>query len=124
MDVFLPDLSKDLDGFTIALVTDVHIGPTVTKSRVETIVDAVNNLNADAITIVGDLVDGFKSNLAKRAEPLSKLKAKHGVFFATGEWFKDKHVYGKISLRTIICLGNHEYYHGNVHEWVEVNYDL
>jgi len=67
---------------------------------VEQIVHAVNTHlpRVDAVTVVGDLVDGFLSNLEQRAMPLEGLKSKWGVFFATG---------------------NHEYYHGDVNEWVE-----
>jgi uncharacterized protein len=89
-----------MDGFSLALLTDVHIGPTVSRGRVEQIVNAVNTHlpGLDAVTVVGDLVDGFLSNLEQRAMPLQKLRSKWGVFFATG---------------------NHEYYHGDVDEWVE-----
>ncbi|KAH7722290.1 Protein F40B5.2 a [Aphelenchoides avenae] len=98
VDVHVQSLPADLNGFSIALLTDVHIGPTVSRSRVEDIVRIVNSLNADVVTIVGDLVDGFVPYLGKRAAPLSTLRSKYGTFFTPG---------------------NHEYYHGPIEEWLD-----
>ncbi|KAH7726745.1 Ser/Thr protein phosphatase [Aphelenchoides avenae] len=98
VEVEVPSLPADLHGFSIAVLTDVHIGPTVSRERIENVVRIVNSLNADAVTIVGDLVDGFLLNLGKRALPLADLRSKYGVFFTPG---------------------NHEYYHGPIGEWLE-----
>lgn len=90
VDVSLPHLAPEFNGYTIALITDVHIGPTVSTKRVETIVNAVNRLKTDAVAIAGDLVDGFFESLALRALPLANLNKP--VFFATGKliyFFRD-----------------------------------
>uniref|UniRef100_A0A915EQE8 Calcineurin-like phosphoesterase domain-containing protein n=1 Tax=Ditylenchus dipsaci TaxID=166011 RepID=A0A915EQE8_9BILA len=138
-DVLIPGLPDNLNGFTIALVTDVHIGPTVGKDRVEQIVSLVNSLNADMIAIAGDLVDGFLKNLENRALPLASLNAKHGVFYAT-EFFIDQCMpseldgkrskptfpnllfQSKVAVQVQIsdrCGRKHEYYHGSVEEWIK-----
>ncbi|CAD5206581.1 unnamed protein product [Bursaphelenchus okinawaensis] len=98
IDVQLKRLPQELDKFTIALITDVHIGPTVHKQRVKEIVDVVNKLSVDAVAISGDLVDGFVYNLDDVALELVALKSKHGVFYVTG---------------------NHEYYHDDIENWLE-----
>ncbi|CAJ0564735.1 unnamed protein product, partial [Mesorhabditis spiculigera] len=82
----------------IALLSDIHIGPSVGKNRIVNIVEWTNNLEPDIIAISGDLADGFVSSLGGAAEPICRLKSKYGVYFATG---------------------NHEYFHGNVDEWFE-----
>uniref|UniRef100_A0A915D9J1 Calcineurin-like phosphoesterase domain-containing protein n=1 Tax=Ditylenchus dipsaci TaxID=166011 RepID=A0A915D9J1_9BILA len=97
IDISLPKGASNLDGFTIALLTDVHIGPTVGKQRLQNIVNIVNGLDADVIAIVGDLIDGFLGNLGEKALILKKLKSRHGTFFVTG---------------------NHEYYHSSIDEWI------
>jgi predicted MPP superfamily phosphohydrolase len=89
-------LPAALHGFTIAQISDVHVGPTIKHGYVERIVRAVNGLDADLIAITGDLVDGSVSHLAAEVAPLALLSARHGVFFVTG---------------------NHEYYSG-VEGWV------
>jgi uncharacterized protein len=85
-----------LSGFRIAQITDVHIGPTLGRSFLAAVVERVNALDPDIIVITGDLVDGSVASLREHTAPLADLKARHGVFFVTG---------------------NHEYYSG-VDEWI------
>jgi uncharacterized protein len=87
----LPGLPSALQGFTIAQISDVHIGPTIKRDFVRGIVEIVNSLDVDLIAITGDLVDGSVEQLAEHVEPLSHLQARHGAYFVTG---------------------NHEYYSG------------
>ncbi|MCP9263475.1 Transmembrane protein with metallophosphoesterase domain [Dirofilaria immitis] len=97
VNVKIRNLPLSLDGFTIVLLTDIHIGPTVNKKRIEEIVAKTNALHADMVAISGDLVDGFLSNLIQPTLPLANLKSKYGVYYATG---------------------NHEYYYGDTNEWL------
>jgi len=91
VEVPLPGLPADLQGFTIAQISDVHIGPTIKRDFLRGIVDTVNSLAVDLVAITGDLVDGSVEQLAAQVEPLSRLHARHGAWFVTG---------------------NHEYYSG------------
>ncbi len=88
---------KSMNGFRIVQLTDLHIGPTLGKDWLESVVLATNAQNPDIIAITGDLVDGSVAELAKHVAPLAQLRAKHGVFFVTG---------------------NHEYYSG-ADEWID-----
>ena len=85
----LPDLP--VARYTIAQLTDVHVGPTLRRPFVERLVRDTNALGADAIAITGDLVDGTVDELRVHVEPLGELRARDGVYFVTG---------------------NHEYYWG------------
>jgi len=85
------NLPAALTGFSIAQITDLHVGPTIKRGFVEDIVARVNRLEADLIVITGDLVDGSVQDLAAHTAPLATLAARHGVFFVRG---------------------NHEYYSG------------
>jgi uncharacterized protein len=96
VDVPISGLPAALNGFSIAQISDLHVGATIKRDYLERIVEAVNHLGADMIAVTGDLVDGSVRDLARHTEPLSRLTARHGVFFVTG---------------------NHEYYSG-VHAWV------
>lgn len=82
--------------YRIVQLSDVHVGPTIGRAFVESLVQRTNALNPDLIAITGDLIDGSVSQLRALVEPLRDLKAKDGVFFVTG---------------------NHEYYSG-AGEWV------
>ena len=97
VDVPIADLPAALHGFTIAQISDIHIGTTIKGHHLGAIVDAVNALNADMIAVTGDLVDGSVAELSLHTESLSRLSARHGTFFVTG---------------------NHEYYSG-AHSWIE-----
>jgi hypothetical protein len=96
VDIPVPDLPEALEGFTIAQISDIHVGPTIKRPFVEKIVDRVNRLNADVIAITGDIVDGTVGELRHHTAPLARLEARHGTYAVTG---------------------NHEYYSG-AHDWV------
>lgn len=99
VDVTVPiaGLPPALEGFTIAQVSDIHIGPTIKRPFLQAVVDSVNALQADLIAVTGDLVDGTVAELSQHTEVLADMKARHGAWFVTG---------------------NHEYYSG-VHEWID-----
>ena len=69
VDVPIADLPPSLHGFTIAQISDIHVGPTIRRPYLEAIVAAVNRLDADMVAITGDLVDGSvaRSRRARRA---------------------------------------------------------
>ena len=60
VDVEVPvaNLPAELHGFSIAQISDVHVGPTIKQEYVAAIVEAVNELEADVIAVIGDVVDG------------------------------------------------------------------
>ncbi len=91
VEVRLPGLPVALEGFTIAQISDIHVGPTIKRDFVQGIVDRVNRLEADLVAITGDLVDGSVRELAHHTEPLGDLLSRHGTYVVTG---------------------NHEYYSG------------
>ncbi|RMF56456.1 MAG: hypothetical protein D6748_13465, partial [Calditrichaeota bacterium] len=63
LDVPIPNLPEDLNGFRIVQITDLHVGLTVHKDWVEKIVDIVNSLAADVLVFTGDLADGTVAQL-------------------------------------------------------------
>jgi len=84
IDVTVPNLPPELDGFKIVQVSDIHVGPTIKRPYLEAIINAVNELDADMIAITGDLVDGYVEDLRHEVAPIAGLKARHGAFFVTG----------------------------------------
>ena len=91
VDVPIKGLPAALQGFTVAQISDIHVGPTIRLAYLERIVSKVNSLQADVVAITGDLVDGTVAALATHVAPLATLRSRHGTFFVTG---------------------NHEYYSG------------
>ena len=96
VQVPLRDLDPALQGFRIVQISDIHVGPTIKHDYLRAIVDRVNALQPDVVAITGDLVDGSVPELSGHVAPLADLRARHGVYFVTG---------------------NHEYYAG-VHPWL------
>jgi uncharacterized protein len=96
VEVPIRDLPAGLHGFSIAQISDIHIGPTIKRGYLQAIVDAVNRLDADMVAVTGDLVDGTVDELGLHVAPLAGLNSRHGTYFVTG---------------------NHEYYSG-AHAWI------
>ncbi len=94
--VKLKRLPAAFEGLRVVQFTDVHIGPTIRRDFAERIVALANSTDPDIVAITGDLVDGSVEALRDHVAPLKNLRAKHGVFFVTG---------------------NHEYYSG-ADEWI------
>src|SRR5262249_36191777 len=82
--IAIDHLPEDLDGYTIAQWSDVHVGPTIQRPFVARLVDQTNAVGADAITITGDLIDGPLADLRDQVQPLRELRARDGVFYVTG----------------------------------------
>ncbi|MFB7099954.1 metallophosphoesterase [Streptomyces hydrogenans] len=80
----LAKLPRAAHGYRIAVVSDIHLGPILGRAHSQRIVDAINATQPDLIAVVGDLVDGTVENLGPAAEPLARLRARHGSFFVTG----------------------------------------
>ncbi|MBW2529000.1 MAG: metallophosphoesterase [Deltaproteobacteria bacterium] len=91
VDVLLRNLPPELDGFTIAQLTDLHLGAMRHGSWVDEVVRETNRLHPDLIAITGDLADATPQQLAREVAALGRLEAKHGVYFVTGnhEYFID-----------------------------------
>lgn len=91
VEVALRGLPAAFAGFRIVQLTDIHVGPTIGRGFIEDLVARTNALEPDLIAITGDLVDGSVADLARHVEPLRQLRARHGVFFVTGnhEYYTD-----------------------------------
>ena len=101
------DLPLALHGFSIAQISDVHVGPTIKRGFVEGVVRQVNALKADMIAVTGDLVDGSVQQLAAHTAPLAELTARHGAYFVTGnhEYYSGERAWtqeiGRLGLRVL-----------------------
>lgn len=54
----LKALPESLKGFRIAVLSDVHIGPSVAEWQLRRLVVATNTLEPDIVVLVGDISDG------------------------------------------------------------------
>ncbi|GAA4453585.1 metallophosphoesterase [Phytohabitans houttuyneae] len=93
----LAKLPRSMEGMRIALVSDIHLGPLRGRSHTERIVNMINEMDADLVAVVGDMVDGSVEELGAAAAPLERLRSRRGAYFVTG---------------------NHEYFSG-YQQWVD-----
>jgi hypothetical protein len=98
VEISLARWPRALDGFRIAQISDIHIGPLRDRRFSRHVTERVNALAPDLICVTGDLVDGAARLLADEVAPFGELRARHGVFFVTG---------------------NHDHY-SNANAWVQV----
>ena len=84
VEVLSSRLPAQLDGFTIAQLSDLHISSTSDLGWLSEVVEKTNNLHADMIVITGDMLDGNAMQMQKELAPLNNLRAPYGVFVITG----------------------------------------
>ena len=91
VDVPIAGLPKELDGLSIAQLSDIHIGEFMPRDEVRRAVQMTNDLRADLAVITGDFVSSHHDPLEACIAELGKLSAPLGVWG---------------------CNGNHEIYAG------------
>ena len=96
-DIYIKNLPEAYENFSIAQISDLHVGPTIKRPYVEDVLEKISHLNPDFIAVTGDLVDGSVKYLRSDLQPLKDMIAPYGTFFVTG---------------------NHEYYSG-VDQWLD-----
>jgi predicted MPP superfamily phosphohydrolase len=84
-------LPKGVDRFTIAQISDVHLGLIIRCDRLVTILEKVQAVKPDLFVVTGDLVDAQINHLSGLRELLQEIKPRYGKYAITG---------------------NHEYYAG------------
>lgn len=89
IEVPIKNLPLEFEGFKIAQISDLHVGPLIDRDYAQNVVQMTNSENPDVICVTGDLVDGTVDQLRPHVEPLANFKSNHGVYY---------------------CTGNHEYY--------------
>lgn len=87
--IALADLPGALEGYTIAHLSDLHVGSTDSKQVAKSWAALTNRYEPDLIAITGDLVTKGSAFYADVCEVVRELRARDGVY---------------------VCLGNHDLY--------------
>ncbi|MGH9470154.1 MAG: metallophosphoesterase [Terriglobia bacterium] len=85
--IALPNLPRAFDGFRIAQLSDLHIGPFMTGAEIRRAAEIANRMKPDLIAVTGDYVTWDASTQFAAVDALAGLRAPYGV---------------------VGCLGNHE----------------
>jgi predicted MPP superfamily phosphohydrolase len=84
MTLPIPNLPRDLDGLTIAHVTDIHVGRFTDGKMLRRIVHATNNLRSDLVLMTGDLINNALSDLPAGLDAVRKMDARFGIYNIEG----------------------------------------
>jgi hypothetical protein len=82
--IVLRRLPKAFDGFRIAQLSDIHIGPFMPVNDIAKYVARVNELKPDLVALTGDFVTWKASPAGAVVDALSELKAPFGIFGCMG----------------------------------------
>ncbi len=94
VEVKISSLPKELDGITIAQISDLHLGSFENDNVLKKCADEINSINPDLLLFTGDMVNNFSDEMIGFEDQLSAMGAK----------------YGKMAI-----LGNHDY--GDYSSW-------
>jgi len=96
LDVPLPNLPPEFEGFTIAHVSDLHSGVFCGPHRLQKIGDAANDLKCDLIVITGDIINSNITEFGDAAEVIRRLESPNGVYLCEGnhDLFQGEEVFG------------------------------
>ena len=91
IEIALPRLPQEFDGFRVVQLTDLHASRLLQAPWMEAVVAKANALNPDLTVITGDLADGAPEAREADVQPLKNLTARYGVFAIPGnhEYYVD-----------------------------------
>jgi len=77
-------LPRELDGFRIVQLSDLHHSPFTSREQIERAIATANSLQPDIVALTGDYVSKEREYAAPCAELLGGLRARHGIFAVLG----------------------------------------
>jgi uncharacterized protein len=80
----ISNLPVDLDGLTIAQVSDMHVGRFTSGQVLEEMVRTVNELRADLVLLTGDLINDALADLDHGLELAGRMQGRFGKFLIEG----------------------------------------
>jgi uncharacterized protein len=87
--IYLERLPKELDGFRLVQLSDIHHSPFTSLEHVTRAVETANSLKPDMFVLTGDFVSHETEYIAPMADALSRLESEFGSY---------------------ACLGNHDHW--------------
>jgi uncharacterized protein len=109
VDLTLPHLSKEFEGYKIVQLTDIHADRWMTEERLSRIVEEVNRQNPDLIALTGDYVTRASETYGPNLKAFRNLKAKDGSLAVLGNhdhWSDPKILVGILQEVGITVLHN------------------
>ena len=90
INVELHNLGENFHNYRILNLCDIHLGQWITPEYLDELVDYVNTLNYDLVTLTGDyfsyIIDGYDTALEKSFKKLDPKDGKFGVLGNHDHW--------------------------------------
>lgn len=88
-------LPESMNGLRIVQLTDLHLGPWISREFVRSVVDRANRLEPDLIALTGDYVHQSPDYIWPVAAELGRLRAKGGVAAVLGnhDWWESAELF-------------------------------
>ena len=90
INVELPNLGENFHNYRILNLCDIHLGQWITPEYLDELVDYVNTLNYDLVTLTGDyfsyIIDGYDTALEKSFKKLDPKDGKFGILGNHDHW--------------------------------------
>lgn len=110
IDIKLDNLGWNFHNFRILNLTDIHLGQWINPEYLNELIDYVNTLNVDLITLTGDhfsyITKGYEKSLT---DSFKKLKSRYGKFGVLGNhdhWMDASEVRNIFKASNVIDLSN------------------
>lgn len=86
LNLYIDKIGQTQKKWNIVMVSDVHLGSIINKSRAADLVDGINRLQPDIVLLVGDTIDEDLGPVKKQdlGNVLKNIKSVHGVYAVTG----------------------------------------
>ncbi len=116
--IYIQDLHPDLNGFTIAQVSDIHSSPFFRQQRSEQCVSLLKSAAPNLIVFTGDQVDGTPQMRDDDLKPFLHLSAPTGIFYIPGnheyitglrpwkQWYSENNLHFLINESRQVSQGN------------------
>ena len=111
----IPRLHEAHEGMRLVHISDLHLTGRIAPSFYQRVVEQVNELQADAVMITGDIVEKVAC-IPWLTESLTQLKAVHGVYFVLGN--HDRYIDRQETI-SILCEAGFRYLKN---EWLETEW--
>lgn len=102
-------LPRELDGFRIVHLSDIHHSPFTGRQQVERAIEVANSLQPDIVALTGDYVSHEREYVQPCADMLGRLRARRGVYAVLGNhdnWVDAELVTDLFTLAGIRVLNN------------------
>ena len=110
IDIPLNDLGWNFNNYKILNLTDIHLGQWINPEYLDELIDYVNTLNIDLITLTGDYfsynLEDYDKSLEKSLKKLKTREGKYGILGNHDHWMSADRVREIFKNANIVDLSN------------------